>query len=179
MGLPLSIRRALRFYIPRDLYLRPQKDQQQQKQIQVNRSWPQLKKAPLIHFCSILLILISAWCVRIVLIHAFFEETGETYRRVVAACLRPLEHFTQKLAEGLECSSADKSMQLSDQLTSPTERLAVLKLNVSFFDAQNEMLSCGKAGLLEKEWIISSKPLYGTQELLLHKLRLFLDHQAN
>ena len=44
---------------------------------------------------------------------------------------------------------------------------------------QNEMLSCGKAGLLEKEWIISSKPLYGTQELLLHKLRLFLDHQAN
>ncbi|KAG6384711.1 hypothetical protein SASPL_153528 [Salvia splendens] len=224
---------------------------------------------------------------------AFFEETGETYRRVIAACLRPLEQFTQKLAEGLECSSADKSMQLSDQLTSPTERLAVLKLNVSFFDAQlcawcarvvasltsrsrkedkfgvaqlsgsnaavistllssllavealmgkktnvqsahlmgpagikwatvntgrrestagamgkirgsplyakaysmadilktsiyciasafqNEMLSIGKAGLLEKEWIISSKPLYGTQELLLHKLRLFLDHQAN
>ncbi|KAH6815858.1 nucleoporin protein Ndc1-Nup protein [Perilla frutescens var. hirtella] len=224
---------------------------------------------------------------------AFFEETGETYKRVIAACLRPLEQFTQKLAEGLESSSAEKSMQLSDQLTSPTERLAVLKLYGSFFDAQlcawcarviasltsrsrkedkfgvaqlsgsnaaaistllssllavetlmgkknnvqsahlmgpagikwatvntgrrestsgamgkirgsplyakaysmadilktsiycivsafhNEMLNSGKAGLLEKDWIISSKPLYGTHELLLHKLRLFLDYQAS
>lgn len=67
---------------------------------------------------------------------AFFEETGETYRRVIAACLRPLEQFTQKLAEGLDGSSAEKSMQLSDQLSSPTERLAVLKLHESFFDSQ-------------------------------------------
>lgn len=65
---------------------------------------------------------------------AFFEETGETYKRVITACLRPLEQFTQKLSEGLECSSAEKS--ISDQLTSPTERLAVLKLYGSFFDAQ-------------------------------------------
>lgn len=39
----------------------------------------------------------------------------------------------------------------------------------------NEMLHSGKAGLLQKDWIISSKPLYGTHELLVHKLRLFLD----
>ncbi|KAL8457182.1 hypothetical protein ACS0TY_035143 [Phlomoides rotata] len=224
---------------------------------------------------------------------AFFEETGETYKRVIDACLRPLEQFTQKLAEGLESSSAEKSMQLSDQLSSPAERLAVLKLHESFFDSQlyawcarivasltarsrkedkfgvaqlsgsnvavistllssllavetligkktniqsahlmgpagikwatintgrrestsgamgkirgsplyakaysladvlktstycivsafhNEMVSSGKAGLLEKDWIISSKPLYGTHELLLHKLRLFLDFQAS
>lgn len=67
---------------------------------------------------------------------AFFEETGETYKRVVASCLRPLEEFTQKLAEGLESSTAENSLQLSDQLSSPTERLAVLKLRESFYDAQ-------------------------------------------
>ncbi|KAL0417322.1 UNVERIFIED_CONTAM: putative receptor-like protein kinase [Sesamum latifolium] len=67
---------------------------------------------------------------------AFFEETGETYRRVIASCLRPLDQFTQKLAEGLESSSAEKPLQLADQLSSPTDRLAVLKLNESFHDSQ-------------------------------------------
>ncbi|KAK4394918.1 hypothetical protein Sango_1646100 [Sesamum angolense] len=224
---------------------------------------------------------------------AFFEETGETYRRVIASCLRPLDQFTQKLAEGLESSSAEKPLQLADQLSSPTDRLAVLKLYESFHDSQlcawcarivasltarshkedrfgvaqlsgsnaavistllstllavetlmgkktniqnahfmgpagikwatmntgrrvstsgamgkirgspqyakaysladvlktsiycivsafhNEMLNSGKAGLLEKDWIISSKPLYGTHELLLHKLQLFMNFQAS
>ncbi|PIN19424.1 hypothetical protein CDL12_07885 [Handroanthus impetiginosus] len=224
---------------------------------------------------------------------AFFEETGETYKRVIAACLQPLEQLTRKLAEDLESSSAQKSLQLSDQLSSPTERLASLKLYESFYDAQlcawcarivasltarshkedrfgiaqlsgsnaavisallsgllavetlmgkktnvhsghlmgpagikwatmntgrrestsgamgkirgsplyakaysladilktsiycvvstfhNEMVNSARTGLLEKEWIISGKPLYGTHELLLHKLRLFLDFQAN
>ncbi|KAL0441181.1 UNVERIFIED_CONTAM: hypothetical protein Sradi_0057000 [Sesamum radiatum] len=223
---------------------------------------------------------------------AFFEETGETYRRVIASCLRPLDQFTQKLAEGLESSSAEKPLQLADQLSSPTDRLAVLKLYESFHDSQilcvevllaaglspvsrvnwfgvaqlsgsnaavistllstllavetlmgkktniqnahfmgpagikwatmntgrrvstsgamgkirgspqyaraysladvlktsiycivsafhNEMLNSGKAGLLQKDWIISGKPLYGTHELLLHKLQLFMDFQAS
>ncbi|GER56718.1 1-aminocyclopropane-1-carboxylate synthase 1 [Striga asiatica] len=224
---------------------------------------------------------------------AFFEETGETYKRVIAACLWPLEELTKNLAEGLQSSSSEKSMQLSDQLSSPTERLAVLKLHESFFDSQlcawcarilasltarshkedkfgvaqisgsnaavistllsallavetlmgkkthmqsahlmgparikwatvntgrrestsgamqkirgsplydeayfiadvlktsvfclvsafhDEMINSGKAGLLEKDWIISSKPIYGTTELLVHKLRQFLDFQAN
>ncbi|KAK6148198.1 hypothetical protein DH2020_019110 [Rehmannia glutinosa] len=224
---------------------------------------------------------------------AFFEETGETYRRVIAACLRPLEQFTENLTEALQSSSAEKPLQLSDQLSSPTERIAVFKLHETFFDSQlcawsarivasltarshkedkfgvaqlsgsnaavistllssllavetlmgkkthiqsahlmgpagikwatvntgrrestagamgkirgsplygkaysladvlktstycivstfhNEMMNSGKAGLLEKDWIISGKPLYGTHELLLHKLRQFLDFQAS
>ena len=36
-----------------------------------------------------------------------------------------------------------------------------------------EMLTGAKAGLLEKDWIIGGKPLYGTRELLLQKLHLF------
>ncbi|KAL0356409.1 UNVERIFIED_CONTAM: hypothetical protein Sradi_4087800 [Sesamum radiatum] len=67
---------------------------------------------------------------------AAFFETGETYRRVIASCLQPLDQFTRKLAEALESSSAEKPLQLADQLSSPTDRLAVLKLNESFHDSQ-------------------------------------------
>ncbi|XP_057952218.1 uncharacterized protein LOC131146567 [Malania oleifera] len=222
---------------------------------------------------------------------AFFEETAETYKRVVAACVRPLEQFVLKLGEGLESCSVDNTWQLSNQLGPPTDSCIESKFYELFNDSQlfawcaravasltahshredrcgvaqlsgsnavvistllscllavetlmgkktnlqshqltgpagirwatlntgrkdattaimgkkrggplhvkayaladvmrttvycivsafhGEMLRNDKARLLE-DWIVSSKPLYGTRELLLHKLRLFLDFQA-
>ncbi|CDO98598.1 unnamed protein product [Coffea canephora] len=224
---------------------------------------------------------------------AFFEETGETYRRVISVCLRPLEQLALNLGAGLESSLGEKSAYLSDQLRSPTDRLGDSRLHESFNDFQlcawcarivasltassrkedrfgvaqlsgnntavistllsallvvetfmgkktniqsshhlmgaagikwaqmgtasrdsavglsekrrgspiymkayamadilrtsiycivsafdDEMLDSAKAGHLEKDWISSSKVLYGTRELLSQKLRLFLDFRA-
>lgn len=67
---------------------------------------------------------------------AFFEETGETYKRVVAVCLRPLEQLTLKLGKGLESCSSDNSFQVSHQLRSPTERLTDSRLYQLFCDFQ-------------------------------------------
>ncbi|XP_062219927.1 uncharacterized protein LOC133919523 [Phragmites australis] len=46
---------------------------------------------------------------------AFFEESGETYKRIVTACLKPLEEFTSKIAEALESFSIDKPELISQQ----------------------------------------------------------------
>ena len=67
---------------------------------------------------------------------AFFEETGETYKRVVAVSLRPLELLTVKLGEGLESSSVERTFQLSDQLRSPTDMLINQKLQELQHDFQ-------------------------------------------
>ncbi|KAK9106431.1 hypothetical protein Syun_022442 [Stephania yunnanensis] len=223
---------------------------------------------------------------------AFFEETGETYKRVVSVCLKPLEQLASELAEGLEGGSLNETDQLSLQLHSNTDRLNA-KLHEAFIDMQlyvwcartlaaltarshkddrfgvaqlsgsnaavlstllscllaveasmgkktniqapnlmgpanikwatlstgrkdhsasimgkkkggplhakayamadvlrtsiyiivsefhDEMMGSTKAGILEKHWIISSKPLYGARDLLVQKLALFLDFRAS
>nr|TKR98776.1 hypothetical protein D5086_0000199370 [Populus alba] len=221
---------------------------------------------------------------------AFFEETGETYKKVVAACLRPLEQLTSNLREVLEGCYVGKAHQLSNQLQSPTDsqldskhyeslnnfqkyawsakavafltersheedrfgvaqltgsNAAVLSTLISSLlaievfmgkktslqpqhlmgpvtikwntpstgrrdvatankrggplDAKtcamadvlsnsiysivsafhDEMLTSTKAGLLEKDWVTKTKPLFGTYELLVQKLRHFLDFRAS
>lgn len=55
-------------------------------------------------------------------------------------------------------------------------RTSIYSIVSAFHD---EMQASAKADLLEKDWIIGSKPLFGSREVLLHKLRLFLDFRAS
>ncbi|KAH0452273.1 hypothetical protein IEQ34_019572 [Dendrobium chrysotoxum] len=67
---------------------------------------------------------------------AFFEETGETYRRVMSLCLRPLEHLTSKLVEGLEGLAVDKSDLFSQQLNPLNGTNVDSNLHVAFNEFQ-------------------------------------------
>ncbi|KAJ8618458.1 hypothetical protein MRB53_014644 [Persea americana] len=212
-----------------------------------------------------------------------------TPRRVVSACLRPLEQLTSRIAEGLVGSPAEKSDLFSQQLSSPMVTHVDLRLHQAFNDFQlcawsartvasltarsrgedrfgvaqltgcngavvstllccllaveaclgkktspqsphllsptnirwvtvytgrrefvgkkrdntlhgkayvmadflrtsiyeivsafhEEMQKGAKAAILDKDWIIKSKPLYSTREILVHKLSLFLDFRPN
>ncbi|OMO89268.1 Nucleoporin protein Ndc1-Nup [Corchorus capsularis] len=223
---------------------------------------------------------------------ALFEESGETYRRVVAVCLRPLEQIASNLGQTLEVSSdGGKAYQKFDQLQPSTEpqqnskcyelinnfqlytwsaraiasltahsrkedRFGVAQLSGSNAAVISTLLSCllavetfmgkktslqpshplmgpagikwatlstgrrdvrtgkkrggplyskadamadvlrssincivcafhddmltnAKAGTLEKDWITSGRPPFGSREMLLQKLNLFLDAQAS
>ncbi|PRQ29544.1 putative nucleoporin protein Ndc1-Nup [Rosa chinensis] len=217
---------------------------------------------------------------------AFFEESGETYKRVVSVCLRPLEQLASKLGDGLESPVNGKS-QISNQLLSPTDQRLDSKYSEPFDNFQlyawcawsaasltarsntedrfgvaqrsgsnaavistliscllavetymgkktnvpaqfmgpasikwatssvgnvgvakkrvgpihpkayaladvlknsiyhivsachDQMVSSAKTGVLEKYWVIEGKPPFGSHELLVQKLRLFLDFRAS
>lgn len=66
---------------------------------------------------------------------AFFEESGETYKRVIAVCLKPLEQLAVELGECVETDSAD-AFKVSSQLKSPTERVAESRLEQAFYNIQ-------------------------------------------
>lgn len=53
---------------------------------------------------------------------ALFEETGDTYRRVINVCLKKLDDLTAILAQGVEVYEADRGMDsLRHQIESPEE----------------------------------------------------------
>ncbi|KAK9059607.1 hypothetical protein SSX86_020311 [Deinandra increscens subsp. villosa] len=202
---------------------------------------------------------------------AFFEETGETYKKVIAVCLKPLEQLTLDLSEGLG-SSLEKSTSVS-RLHEPfydfqicawsariassltirshkEDRLGVAQLSGCNAATVSTLLACllavetsmgkktnlkpsntrypsasikwapaggGTVGIAtsnkkddphyvkaysladilrtsiyqivsnfhhematsDKDWITNGKPLYGSRELLVHKLGMFLEFQAN
>lgn len=75
---------------------------------------------------------------------AFYEETGETYRRIVAVCLRPLDQFASCLGEGL-AGSTDNAYKLSNQLCSPEDIQKSFEI-VESFNVFQLYAWCAQAG---------------------------------
>lgn len=70
---------------------------------------------------------------------ALFEETGETYKRVVDLSLRPLEQLAKNISEIFETNSADKAGQLARQLQSPSDVQFNSKVHECFDNFQVQM----------------------------------------
>lgn len=55
-------------------------------------------------------------------------------------------------------------------------RTSIYEIVSSFHE---EMHKSAKAAILDKDWILKSKPVYSTRDILVFKLSLFLDFSAN
>lgn len=75
------------------------------------------------------------------------------------------------VAKKRSCPIHSKAYAMADVL-----KTSIYYITSAFHDG---MITSDKAGLLEKDWLISGKPLFGTRELLLQKLNLFLDFRAS
>lgn len=67
---------------------------------------------------------------------AFFEESGETYKKVIAVCIGPLEQLATKIGAAMEPSNVDKADQISKQLLSPMESHVNSKDNEPLYNFQ-------------------------------------------
>lgn len=83
------------------------------------------EKSSLIHYLATLdLCMLSDHNSDLWRLHALFEESGDTYSRVVSACLKPLNTLTVKLAKGLDGSSeVHKKDSLKQQMQLPGQVL--------------------------------------------------------
>jgi nucleoporin NDC1 len=127
-----------------------------------------------------------AWCSRIVASLTACsrkeDKFGISQLSTLISCLLAVENFMEKKT----------NLQSSNQLGSAVKRkngpvnskayaiADVLKTSIyqivsAFHD---EMLSGTKSSRLEKDWITCKKPLFGTREMLIQKLRLFIVFQA-
>ncbi|KAM0950213.1 putative nucleoporin protein Ndc1-Nup [Dioscorea sansibarensis] len=94
---------------------------------------------------------------------AFFEESGETYRRVIAACLRPLEQLASMITEVLEGYSKIETDLLTHQLNFPTYTHADSRLLEAFNDFQLYTWCARAAGAITAR--SHSEDRYGVAQL--------------
>ncbi|XP_031477525.1 uncharacterized protein LOC116248716 [Nymphaea colorata] len=94
---------------------------------------------------------------------AFFEESGETYKRVVIACLRHLEQLTSRLGEGLEGHLSGSKDLLSQQMSSPFDTPMALSADETFIDFQ--LCAWGARAVAELTAKSHSEDRYGVAQL--------------
>ncbi|RCV29393.1 hypothetical protein SETIT_6G009900v2 [Setaria italica] len=98
-------------------------------------------------------------------------ESGETYKRIVTACLKPLEEFTSNIAEALEGYKPELSQQ--SNLFSAFDDSQIVPAFIDDLRANAK-----PASSLEKNWIGEGKKPSSEAVLVQKKLSLFLEYRS-